>query len=821
MKRTLIFTIVALYIFNVKGQSLSQSIDSLITRHIAEVNQDSLYSFVSGLQNFGSRQALNENRKDVALWIQNKFMSFGIDDVVLDSFQVYIYDTLTWQFNVVATIPGQLDDLVYIVGAHHDSYASIDSAPGADDNASGTAAALEIARCVSQLNYIPEKTFKFMTFAAEEFGLHGSHHYAREARSRGEKIQLMINNDMIGNSNDVSWNTVINSYTGYRDVAEKADQLFEIYTNVNGIVSPGNARSSDSYSFFVEGFPTVFFIEEDFSPVYHSWNDLTDFMNFEYLAENVKLSYALLLSMSEAPIAVNNFFAYDVGDGQSVELVWDESVESDIIAYEINYYLDSNLVNSFTVNDENSLVINDLEESNAYVFTISAIDSEDNSGQETKQVQTPMLMPRVPESIELISSKENLVVTWIPNSERDIKGYNLYSTDILGGNPVLRNNSVVTDTFYVDNEISIGEVYYYYVTAVDNDNNESILSTEYPGALISFSEGILIVDDSRGGIGNPTEDEVDSFYENLFEGRNYTHHDISEDGKLTIVDFGKYSSIVWHINNIKVDKPYLFEAKDHLKKYLDAGGNLLLTLYEFSKDIDWNTTYPVKLNDGDFIHDYLKVDSIFYMTDAMFNQAISNSNEYESLTVDQSKTNMSVDYHFNRVEAIYPTNDANIIYTYGTDFFPSSREGAMLGTPVGVEYLGNDFQVVSLSFPLYYMNADAAKEFIDDLFDNKFNKNLNVPFNTNSFENNNLSFTLYPNPCLEKGNINFKLDKSDFLSVEVLSSNGALVKNIYHGNLSSGNHSLNYNINDLEAGIYYVRVKSSAFVETQKLIKGN
>ena len=75
-----------------------------------------------------------------------------------------------------------------------------DVAPGADDNASGTAAVLEAARVLSQYRF--KHTLRFVTFAAEEQGLIGSYYYVAEARSAGTPIGGAINLDMIAWDSD-------------------------------------------------------------------------------------------------------------------------------------------------------------------------------------------------------------------------------------------------------------------------------------------------------------------------------------------------------------------------------------------------------------------------------------------------------------------------------------------------------------------------------------------------------------------------------------------------------------------------------------------
>ncbi len=215
----------------------------------------------------------------------------------------YMVDTTTLQVNMIATIPGTTrPDEIYIIGGHYDSFAygsPFTNAPGADDNASGSSAALEFARALIESGYQPEATIKFITFAAEElmlFGDAGCEHYAQEAKNDSMNIQLMINCDMISHTNNtVAGSSVrINYYSGFvpiRDLAMSATEQFSIITALSGSMN----QYSDSYPFFEEGFAAVYFEEDDFSPYYHSTDDIISNYNMEYCGEVIKSAGATLL----------------------------------------------------------------------------------------------------------------------------------------------------------------------------------------------------------------------------------------------------------------------------------------------------------------------------------------------------------------------------------------------------------------------------------------------------------------------------------------------------------------------------------------------
>ncbi|MFC2139762.1 M28 family metallopeptidase, partial [Bacteroidota bacterium] len=196
-KLSILIVLPLIFVSSLYAQTGQVSITDVVDR----INQDSVRSYIEHLQNYGTRFMLAPNRFEIANWIKAKFESWGFTNVELDSFWChtevsalpftnYHVDTTTMQVNVVATLEGSENpEVEYIIGGHYDSFTEdsdqFSAAPGADDNASGTAAVLESARAVMAAGYQPKTTLKFIAFGAEElmlFGDSGSEHYAQKAR---------------------------------------------------------------------------------------------------------------------------------------------------------------------------------------------------------------------------------------------------------------------------------------------------------------------------------------------------------------------------------------------------------------------------------------------------------------------------------------------------------------------------------------------------------------------------------------------------------------------------------------------------------------
>ncbi len=282
--------------------------EALIYQMTTEISADSIESYVTWLQDMGTRFALSEERRKVATGIMNKFKQFGYTGVKLDSFWLEreYRDNLykQWQYNVIATLePAGPSDSVSVMGAHYDNILGTGdpflTVPGANDNASGIAAALEVARIMKKTGFIPSDTIKFIAFGAEELGLHGSNNYAVKAAMSGMKIKFMLNNDMIAyepDDNKKNWFVNIIDYDNSHFLRKEAETLCSKFTNLNFLNDNSFNRQSDSFPFYLNGYKALFFYSNKMDPNYHSPEDLATYCNFTYCREITVISCALLVN---------------------------------------------------------------------------------------------------------------------------------------------------------------------------------------------------------------------------------------------------------------------------------------------------------------------------------------------------------------------------------------------------------------------------------------------------------------------------------------------------------------------------------------------
>ena len=198
--------------------------------------------------------------------------------------------------NVVAYLPGQTDEYI-IIGAHYDhlglgeQFSLAPSLagtvhPGADDNASGTAGVIELARYFASQPK-PKRGFLFMTFAGEELGLLGSGYYANHPELPLTKAVAMINMDMIGRVRD---GKLYIGGAGHRHHACGAIStgIAPHYPAEDRLLGQRGYGSSDHTSFTAKQVPVLFFFS-GLHGDYHKPSDTWDKINAPGAVEVLQL----------------------------------------------------------------------------------------------------------------------------------------------------------------------------------------------------------------------------------------------------------------------------------------------------------------------------------------------------------------------------------------------------------------------------------------------------------------------------------------------------------------------------------------------------
>lgn len=307
MKSRTIFTILSAILF--LNVSFSQSIQDIIN----EVSNANLQLSVN---EFSGEQAtlINGVSQTIAsrVYSNNDLAAAYIEERLsaLPNLTVAVQNFNTTGKNVIATQLGQTNpNNIYLICAHYDSVAEY----SADDNATGVAAVLEIARIMSQ--QCTDNTIVYALWDEEEIGLLGANYYAQEAAdatngNTRDNILGVINMDMIGYDGDAPGTPGDNTFDiDVRNIANSVaikDDLLTIlntYTfDLNVIVVNPGTTASDHSRFWNQGYSAVLVGESwatnDETPNYHSADDRVGDLDFQYMTEITKLVTAYVATKS-------------------------------------------------------------------------------------------------------------------------------------------------------------------------------------------------------------------------------------------------------------------------------------------------------------------------------------------------------------------------------------------------------------------------------------------------------------------------------------------------------------------------------------------
>lgn len=322
--------------------------------------------------------------------------------------------------NVFATLKGTTDpERIYVVSGHYDSMCSLATdakcdAPGANDDASGTAAVIEMARVMSKQEY--DATIIFMAVPGEEQGLLGARYFAVQAVEKKMNIEAMFTNDIVGgvttnkNSPDrqsvrvfaegVPSNETEQQAASRRSVGGENDsparQLARYIRETAEMYSPKfrvmmiyrrdrYGRGGDHIPFLENGFAAVRFTEpnEDYNHQHQNvrtengqfYGDTPEFVDFGYVANVVKVNAASLARLALAPAKPKNVNIVTDRLGNDTELKWDAATDADIAGYEIVWRDTTSPVwtNSIAVGNVTNHVVKAMSKDN-YFFGVRAID---------------------------------------------------------------------------------------------------------------------------------------------------------------------------------------------------------------------------------------------------------------------------------------------------------------------------------------------------------------------------------------------------------------------------------------------------------------
>ncbi|MCC2545431.1 M28 family peptidase [Hymenobacter sp. BT175] len=359
--------------------------DATIKQMVENISAKNLEADVRGMVSFGTRHTLSDTKSKkrgigaARNWVEGEFRKYskasgGRLKVSQDTFTVKPdgrrIDKPVLMANVMATLPGTdpTDTRVFVVSGHLDSRVTdvmnaTADAPGANDDASGVALVMEMARLMSQKQY--PCTLIFVAVQGEEQGLYGSTHLAKRARKEGWNLVAMLNNDISGNSKghdpDISDPTHLRVFSEGVPATETADEAKVRRQLSSENDSPSRQlaryarticqqyvadfevvleyrpdrflRGGDHTPFNQQGFTAVRFTEmnEDFRHQHQDlrtekgvvYGDLPEFVDYQYLRKNAGVNLATMASLALAPASPENVGVLTAELTNRTQLKWD------------------------------------------------------------------------------------------------------------------------------------------------------------------------------------------------------------------------------------------------------------------------------------------------------------------------------------------------------------------------------------------------------------------------------------------------------------------------------------------------------------------
>ncbi len=418
-----------------RAQTVRPDADPRIEKLVASVTQQRLQATVVKLASFGTRSTLSDTLSTTRgigaarRWIYDEFKRMSPRlQVSYDRHNLAEQGRITRDVelvNVVAILPGRTPRRVYITG-HYDTVNSrrpaaadataratppatpsgqqplvrptIDvnsDAPGANDDGSGTALTMELARAFAESGIEFNATLVFVTWAGEEQGLIGSMAHATALAEAKGVVEANFNNDIVGSSlggNGIIDGESVKIYSlgpedsPNRSLARYVARVAPVYVPSHNIRLMARedrfGRGSDHSSFTANGFPAIVFREanENYERQ-HSPDDKVEGMDFRYLTQNARVNAAVAASVALAPPAprvTTGGGTATIGRGTSgydASLQWQPSAGA--VAYRVywrdawsNDWQQSRLVGNVTQLLLPNVSIDD------YVFGVAAVGPE-------------------------------------------------------------------------------------------------------------------------------------------------------------------------------------------------------------------------------------------------------------------------------------------------------------------------------------------------------------------------------------------------------------------------------------------------------------
>lgn len=284
---------------------------TLVNKLVPQVQETSIRDMILKLSSYKNRYYKSQTGVDSQVYVKNTWekLASNRSDIKVELYKHRAYP----QPSVILTIEGKSKkDEILVIGGHGDSIAgwfnrSRATAPGADDNASGIATITEVIRVLLKNNFQPERTIKFMSYAAEEVGLLGSKDIADKFKADGKKVVGVVQFDMTNHKGSSDLDIVF--MTDFTNAAQNKfmGKLIDTYLpNISWGESKCGYGCSDHASWHNAGYPASMPFEstmEDINGHIHTSRDTINARGSQGTADHAqkfaRLGVAYLVEMAK------------------------------------------------------------------------------------------------------------------------------------------------------------------------------------------------------------------------------------------------------------------------------------------------------------------------------------------------------------------------------------------------------------------------------------------------------------------------------------------------------------------------------------------
>lgn len=285
--------------------SYSITQEQLVRPMLSRVSDANIYADIVKLSSFKNRYYKGQHGKDSAAWIKDRWENLvkHRTDATVEYFPHAKWD----QPSIILTLKGDSDDVI-IVGGHQDSISGMwgganSTAPGADDNASGIATITEIVKILIDHSYRPQKTIKFMAYAAEEVGLLGSKEISNSFKTQNINVVGVLQLDMTNYKGTKNLDIVLmRDYTN-DDQNQFIGKLIDSYIpDINWGYDKCGYGCSDHASWHAAGYPASMPFEarmSDMNKNIHTGRDTVESLgkNANHAAKFAKMGVAYVVEL--------------------------------------------------------------------------------------------------------------------------------------------------------------------------------------------------------------------------------------------------------------------------------------------------------------------------------------------------------------------------------------------------------------------------------------------------------------------------------------------------------------------------------------------